>query len=429
MHFNSNHFKEAGRKLFKALILYCKIDCYEVVHGKKQILEVKSEAGEGEEPDMFNFDDIAKEFDERKDEYILQSDAASSAGSDSEPSEDNMSDAEIFKILPAKPVLKKTKKLISQSTFKKRQRDLEKRLKEKARLKREELEKAKSKPQVKRVHNNYKNILKDRFNLGKIKKVEMVDAWTQTSNPENENTQQPAPKPVPEETTDPTIENVPTMMSRESTNSNFENSKTEDTPISLYKKSDAKFRVRVNSTIRNNKTFRSPISNSEYIKREYNASFSLNQRRILNKNNDMYHSNSIMGSNLEENLDMKPSQDFGYDSRHYTNELKRNKSSRHGSLRNQGGSGYPHTQVRRSPDKYNSHLIDNAKANSMARNKFSIQYSNKGRRKSNQYLPNLHPKGSQNMSKTNSITSSGFSNKSMVEANNMHLRSMSNNKW
>lgn len=266
MHFNAEHYKQAGEKLFHALVIYSKIDCYEVVYGKKRILELDNE---NEDQQNLNFDDIAKEFEDNKEELLYQSEADSSAGSDSEPSEDNMSDGEMSKILPIKP--KKPKKLVSQSSFKKRQRDLEKKMKEKARLKREELEKAKSKSPVKKVHNNYRNILKDRFNLGKVKKVEMVDAWTQTSN--NEEDAKNSTNTTPNDTRESTIDNIPTLMSRDSTNTNFEDNKTEETPISLYKRqdTDSKFRVRVNSTISNNKTFRSPISNSinsDYKKRE-----------------------------------------------------------------------------------------------------------------------------------------------------------------
>lgn len=195
-----------------------------------------------------------------------------------------MSDGEMAKILPIKP--KKAKKLVSQQSFKKRQKELEKKLQEKARLKREELEKAKSKSPAKRV-NHYRNVLKDRFNLAKLKKVEMVDAWTQTSlNGTETNT---TPTAVEKEST---IDIIPSLISRDSASSNFEDSKVEETPISLYKRqdTDSKFRVRVNSTISNNKTFRSPISNSinnDYKKREYNTSLDAKLAGLYHlKNND-----------------------------------------------------------------------------------------------------------------------------------------------
>ena len=83
-------------------------------------------------------------------------------------------------------------------------------MREKAAAKKEELEKKLSKSPVKRV-SNYRNILKDRFNLGKIKKVEMVDAWTQTSNPDQD------------KSTNETIEknDIPQLKTHESLNSNF----------------------------------------------------------------------------------------------------------------------------------------------------------------------------------------------------------------
>lgn len=207
MHFTAEHFKLAGKKLFDALIVYHKIDCYEVIHGHKQILELPEKS---EEQKTLNLDDICNEFKQRQDELLNDTEADSSAGSDSEPSEDNMSDNEILKILPLKSKRKRPNKLISQNSFKKRQKELDKRLREKAAAKKEELEKKLSKSPVKRV-SNYRNILKDRFNLGKIKKVEMVDAWTQTSNPDQD------------KSTNETIEksDIPQLKTHESLNSNF----------------------------------------------------------------------------------------------------------------------------------------------------------------------------------------------------------------
>ena len=141
----------------------------------------------------------------------------------------------------------------------------------------------------------------------------------------------------------------------------------------------------------------------------------------MTKNTDLYQSNSIMRNNVDDTIDIKSS-DFGYDNRHYNSEFKRNKSSRHGSLRNQ--NGYPKTQMRGSPEKFKNHMISDAKANVVARGKFSTHYSTKGRRKSNQYLPDLRP-NQQMMSNTNSITSNGFASSSMMESTNIHLRSMS----
>lgn len=114
-----------------------------------------------------NLDSILEEFNSKKEELIIQSNEGSDNGSDSEPSEDNMSDGEISKILPLK-IRKKTNRLSSQGSFKKRQKELENRLKEKAAAKREELKRRESKSPVKRV-TGYRNFIKDRFNLGRIK--------------------------------------------------------------------------------------------------------------------------------------------------------------------------------------------------------------------------------------------------------------------
>ena len=43
MHFNNQHFQAVGEALFKALILYWKIDPYEVIHGHKQVKEQNEE--------------------------------------------------------------------------------------------------------------------------------------------------------------------------------------------------------------------------------------------------------------------------------------------------------------------------------------------------------------------------------------------------
>lgn len=133
MHFNAEHFKEAGRKIFHALIMYCKIDPYEVMQCKKPVENMPAAGKEEdtkkeEKEDIFDIkmDDIMNEFKDNEEELLNQSDAGSSAGSDSEPSEDNMSDNEISKILPVKVKKKKHNKIITQSSFKKRQRELEK---------------------------------------------------------------------------------------------------------------------------------------------------------------------------------------------------------------------------------------------------------------------------------------------------------------
>ena len=53
------------------------------------------------------------------------------AGSDSEPSEDNLSDDEIAKIMPSKLKKKKPKKIVTQQSLNKRKKLLEDKLKEK----------------------------------------------------------------------------------------------------------------------------------------------------------------------------------------------------------------------------------------------------------------------------------------------------------
>lgn len=127
VHFSEEHLMNIGRKLISALVIYCKIDPYEVVYGKQQIAEITNP------PDspVLNFNDILGEFKENEDELIKDTDAWSSAGSDSEPSEDNLAEDEIAKIMPSKPKKKKQKKLTTQQSLNKRRKELEDKLKEK----------------------------------------------------------------------------------------------------------------------------------------------------------------------------------------------------------------------------------------------------------------------------------------------------------
>lgn len=261
-----------------------------MVTGSKQINEVKENQGDEEKTEEpFCFDNIMNEFKEKEDELITQSEAGSSAGSDSEPSEDNMSDAEIAKILPVKLKKKKQKKLVSQNSLKKRQREFELKLKEKNK-KREEAEKAKKSP-FKRV-TNYKNALKDRFNLSRIKKVEMVDAWTQTSNRGSDNEAEEKKEIVKREPQKP-------LNNLKNADQSFYSAKLDDSPIALYKRNNPnqKYKINMNSSLSTNKTFRSPISNSitnEYKKKEYNTSFSLSKSKgKLYKPSDLEDSESI----------------------------------------------------------------------------------------------------------------------------------------
>ena len=55
-----------GRKLISALIIYCKIDPYEVVYGKQLIAEITNPA----DSLALDFDDIIGEFKENEGELI-----------------------------------------------------------------------------------------------------------------------------------------------------------------------------------------------------------------------------------------------------------------------------------------------------------------------------------------------------------------------
>jgi hypothetical protein len=255
--------------------------------GKREISEFESAP---EQRKDFDFDSIINEYKEKEDEFLVESDAGSSAGSDEEPSEDNMSDDEIAKILPVrlkKP--KQKKKLVSQNSLKKRKKEFELRLKEKNR-KREEDEKAKKSP-VKRI-SNYKNALKDRFNLSRIKKVEMVDAWTQTSN-RGSDTENEEKKEVIVKKDD-----VISLTGKNTVDSFYSTSKDES-PDSNYKRNHnntQKYKINVNSTLTNNKTFRSPISNSisnDYMKKECNASFTLSKSKPKLYNTNEFYASDV----------------------------------------------------------------------------------------------------------------------------------------
>jgi hypothetical protein len=268
--------------------------------GKREISELEPAT---EQRKDFDFDSIINEYKEKEDEFLVESDAGSSAGSDEEPSEDNMSDDEIAKILPVRlKKAKQKKKLVSQNSLKKRKREFELRLKEKNR-KREEDEKAKKSP-VKRI-SNYKNALKDRFNLSRIKKVEMVDAWTQTSN-RGSDTENEEKKEVIVKKDD-----VISLTGKNTVDSFYSTNKDES-PTSMYKRNHSntqKYKINVNSTLTNNKTFRSPISNSisnDYMKKDFNTSFTLSKSKPkLYNTNEFYASDSTQhqrhnSSNLDK---------------------------------------------------------------------------------------------------------------------------------
>lgn len=109
----------------------------------------------------------------------------------------------------------------------------------------------------------------------------MVDAWTQTSNKESD---------ADEEETKEVLKGSDPSLPTKSTGHSFYSSKPSDSPVSLYKRNNpSKYKINMNANI-NNKTFRSPISNSisnYYKKKEYNTSFSLSKSkgRLFNKDN------------------------------------------------------------------------------------------------------------------------------------------------
>lgn len=271
--------------------------------GKREINEI--EMPKQEEKSSFDFESIFNEYKEKEDELMIESDSGSSAGSDEEPSEDNMSDKEIAKLLPDKAKKnKQKKKLVSQNSLKKRNKEFELRMKEKNR-KREEDEKAKKSP-MKRI-SNYKNALKDRFNLSRIKKVEMVDAWTQTSN-RGSDAENEEKKEIPI-----IIKADSLTLNGKTTESSFYSANANDSPVSIYKKSNSsqKYKINMNSSLSNNKTFRSPISNSisnDYRKKDNNINntFTLSKSKAkLYNTNELYATDSIQhqrhnSSNLDE---------------------------------------------------------------------------------------------------------------------------------
>jgi len=315
LHFNAVHFNKIGRNLLHALILFCKINPHRVMNEEPQVVE-SEEKCEEEENKPLDFENIFNEFKEKQDELVIENDSGSSAGSDSEPSADNMSDDEIAKILPVK-TKKKKKKILTQNSFKKRNKELEIRLREKNR-KREEQEKAKKSP-MKRI-SNYKNVLKDRFNLSRINKVKMVDNWTQTSNRGSDTEKEEKKESVKREDA---------FFQSKTTENTFYSGNPDDSPLSLYQRNNpsTKYKISMNTALSTNKTFRSPVANSianDYRKKEYNTSFSLSKSkgRLFNK------------TNFESSDSFKHSR---HNSSHYDNLGER--------------FAYAQRQVRKSPQK------------------------------------------------------------------------------
>ena len=121
-HFTSDHLMLAGRKVLEALIVYCKIDVQQTLNelnfksNRKKLGE--NEIEESKEVPItipylqFNVDSLQKELAENKElikmtEGKEDADGEGSSGSDSDPSEDNLEEDEMAKIVPIKIKKKK----------------------------------------------------------------------------------------------------------------------------------------------------------------------------------------------------------------------------------------------------------------------------------------------------------------------------------
>lgn len=110
-HFQMEHFQQAGIAVLQALLVYCKIDI------EKKILEIKNSAkkNKNEGPSIidtkpvftkladFKIDSITQELAGNKKLIALTAgdeDESGDEGSDSEPSEDNLEEEELAKIVP-----------------------------------------------------------------------------------------------------------------------------------------------------------------------------------------------------------------------------------------------------------------------------------------------------------------------------------------
>lgn len=95
-HFNTEHFEKAGRSLFHALIVYDQID----VDAKADSMKLKKfdELPEAPWRDT-SYDAVLEEMLQKPEEEQAALEE-SSEGSDSEPSEDNLSDDEMEKLIP-----------------------------------------------------------------------------------------------------------------------------------------------------------------------------------------------------------------------------------------------------------------------------------------------------------------------------------------
>jgi len=113
-----------------------------------------------------------KELTSKKEVYDAMNDGSSSDGSDSAPSEDNLSDDEMQKIMPI-TIRKKdgNKKSMLEALWKRK----EEKLKE-IEAARKEKERSMQKPQIKKIF--VWNPFNDRLRLNRVKKIETTDAWT-----------------------------------------------------------------------------------------------------------------------------------------------------------------------------------------------------------------------------------------------------------
>ena len=118
-HFTTEHLMNAGRKLLEALIVYCKIDVFESIKeirmkGKKRgVVEEEKEIEASGDYQKLNIDDLQKEISDNK-ELIKMTEGAGDeeeggigSGSESDPSEDNLEEEEIARIVPIKIKKKK----------------------------------------------------------------------------------------------------------------------------------------------------------------------------------------------------------------------------------------------------------------------------------------------------------------------------------
>jgi len=113
-HFTTEHLMLAGRKLLEALLVYCRINVAQSI--KELRTKGKKSKEEEKESDLapsinLNLDQLQNELKENKDLIKLtegkEDGDGESSGSDSDPSEDNLEEEEMAKIIPIKVKKKK----------------------------------------------------------------------------------------------------------------------------------------------------------------------------------------------------------------------------------------------------------------------------------------------------------------------------------